>query len=169
MHLPSPTLPALLLTLLAGCGFQLRGSVDLPDEWQSVCLLSDSPNSELARAVRAGFERNGVAVTDCGEAGFRLRLGGEQFQRRNLAISGNARATEFDLTMTATLQVSDRDGETLLADTELSARRVMTHDPEQVAGKEGESRLLQADMRRTLAAQVLRRVRFLSTPSTGDR
>ena len=164
MRLPMPfPLTALLLALLAGCGFQLRGSVDLPAGWDSVHLVSASPNGELAHAVRAGFERGGVEVTGRDAASFVLRLGDETVERRNLTIGPNARAAEFELTMTTTVQVSDPNGNELLAKSRLSARGVMRHNPQNVTGKEEEVRLLHLEMRRSLVQQVLRKVRFLAT------
>lgn len=159
----------LALPLLAGCGFHLRGSVELPPEWRTLHLGGANPNGELTSALRAGFESNGVALTGPGAANYRLELGEERFERRNLTIGGNARAAEFELVMTTSLRVSDSAGRELLPRTELSTRKVMTHDPENVAGKAEESRLLRREMREELILQLLRLVRFLAGAPGGAR
>ena len=97
------------------------------------------------------------------EANYRLSLGREQFEQRNLTIGGNARAAEFQLSMRTTLQVTDRSGIELQPPTELSVQKIMTHDPENPTGKVEEARLLRTE----LAQQVLRQVRFLATAPTG--
>ena len=159
---------SLVLALLAGCGFHLRGSIELPAQWENIYLASASPNSELSSAVRDGFQSNGISVDDRSTANYVLYLGNEQFERRNLTIGNNsARAAEFELEMSTSLRVTASGSLELMEETRLTTSRVMTHDPDNVTGKEEESRLLRREMRRELVQQVLRQIRFLATrPAT---
>jgi LPS-assembly lipoprotein len=152
-----------LLTSLAGCGFHLRGSIDLPPEWRSLQLVSASPNSELNRAMESAFERNGIQFRDPDSAGYHLYLGLETFQRRNLTIGNDARAAEFELNMSTTLRVTDRAGVEIMPETEVNAHKVMTADPENITGKVEESLLLRQEMRQDLVQQLMRQLRFLAT------
>lgn len=152
-----------LLTSLASCGFQLRGTIDLPPEWRSLQLVSASPNSELNRAMESAFERNSIAYQDPASAGYRLYLGLETFERRNLTIGSDARASEFELEMSTTLRVTDREGVEIMPETQVSAHKVMTADPENVTGKVEESLLLRQEMRQDLVQQLMRQLRFLAT------
>jgi LPS-assembly lipoprotein len=161
-------LTALLLTAqLTGCGFHLRGDIDLPPAWESLYLSSASPNSELSRALRDRAERAGVSWRDRDEANFVIRLGTERFERRNLTIGTNARAAEFELQMTASLAVVDASGMELMPATDVSTYRVFTNDPENIAGKAEEARLTREEMREELAQQMLRKLRFLATTTPG--
>lgn len=150
---------------LASCGFQLRGNIDIPPEWQQLRLVSPSPNAELAREVRDGFSKNGVQWVDDGSANYILRLDDERFEQRNLTIGSNARATEFELTLSTSLQVLDKAGQEILPPSPVMVTRVMTHDPENVAGKVEESRLLRNEMRIDLVQQLLRKIRFTAVNS----
>lgn len=150
------------LVLLAGCGFQLRGSFDLPPEWEKLQLVTGSPNGELAREVRESAARAGVEWLPRSEANYIVQLGGEQFQRRNRTIGASARASEFELQMRTTLRVLDRDGRELLPETEFDTLRVITNDPNNIAGKAGETELVRREMRQALARQVLQQLRFLA-------
>ena len=152
-----------LLSTLVACGFQLRGSLDLPPEWMTLHLSTASPNSELSSELRAGFEANGIQWVDRSEAVYTLQVGGEISERRNLTIGQDAKAAEFELIMSTTLQVTDREGKDVLALTTISAHKVMTNDPENITGKVEEARLLQREMRRSLVRQIMRKVRFLAT------
>jgi len=147
---------------LASCGFQLRGNIDIPPEWQQLRLVSPSPNGELAREVRDGFSNNGVQWVDDGSANYILRLNDERFEQRNLTIGSNARATEFELTLSTSLQVLDKAGKEIMPPAPVMVTRVMTHDPENVAGKVEESRLLRDEMRIDLVQQLLRKIRFVA-------
>lgn len=159
-------LPVLLLAALTGCGFHLRGSIDLPPEWRSLELVSISPNSELSRAMESAFERNGIQWQDPANAGFRLYMGIESFERRNLTIGNNARASEFELEMSTSLRVTDREGIEIMPETKVSAYKVMTADPENITGKVEESLLLRQEMRQDLVQQLMRQLRFLAVPGT---
>jgi LPS-assembly lipoprotein len=160
------TLCFLLLPLLAACGFQLRGDINLPEAWKDLHLSSPSPNSELSRSLEAGFAANGIRWQDVADANYLLYLGTERFERRNLTIGDNARASEFELIMTTSLKITDKAGNELMPSTDVSVQKVMTSDPENVSGKVEESRLLRNEMRQDLVQQIMRRVRFLATNPT---
>lgn len=156
-----------LLPTLAACGFQLRGDIDLPEQWRDLHLVSASPNSELSRAVEDSFANNGIHWLASQQASFILYLGNESFERRNLTIGRDASAAEFELDMSTTLRITASGGTEILPETTLRTLRVMTADPENVTGKVEEARLLQREMRTDLVQQLLRKVRFLATsPST---
>ena len=150
------------LVLLAGCGFQLRGSFDLPPAWEKLHLATGSPNGELAREVRDSATRAGVEWLPRGDANYIVQLGGERFERRNRTIGAAARASEFELQMRTTLRVTDRNGQELLPETEFDTLRIITNDPNNIAGKAGETQLVRREMRQALARQVLQQLRFLA-------
>jgi LPS-assembly lipoprotein len=153
---------ALLPTLVA-CGFQLRGSIDLPPEWKALHLSTASPNSELSSELRAGFEANGIQWVGRADAAYTLQVGAEIYERRNLTIGQDAKAAEFELTMSTTLRVIDLEGNETMALTTVTANKVITNDPENITGKVEEARLLRGEMRSSLVRQIMRQVRFLAT------
>ena len=156
--------PLLLLSLLTACGFQLRGSVDIPEEWLAMHLVTISPNSELAKSVRSSFSNNGVQWLDAGDANYVLALGNERFEQRNLTIGGNARAAEFELTLTTTMEIQDQKGNVVLPVREVTVQKIMTNDPRNVTGKVEETNLLQREMRQELVQQMMRNVRSAAVP-----
>ncbi len=157
-------LSALLLSLtLSACGFQLRGIVDIPPAWLAMHMQSPSPNSELTSGLRAALSSNDVQWLDARDANYTLQLGNEEFAQRNLTIGSNARATEFELKLSTTLRVTNRQGQTVAPKAEVTVTKIMTHDPENITGKVAESNLLRKEMRAELVQQLMRRIRFLAT------
>ncbi|MEQ8517359.1 MAG: LPS assembly lipoprotein LptE [Chromatocurvus sp.] len=153
----------LLLAVLAGCGFQLRGSDGgsaLPDAWQSMHLDTPSPNSELSRVLRTRFTASGIRWLPANEAAYRLELGNERFSQRNLSINAQARAAEFELTLRATFAVRAGDGELMIPPDEAIITKQMENDPRNVVGKAEEIRILRGEMRVELAQQIMRRISF---------
>jgi LPS-assembly lipoprotein len=151
------------LILLSGCGFQLRGTIDIPPEWLAMHMQSPSPNGELASGVRSALSNNGVEWQEATDANITLQLSDEKFEQRNLTIGANARATQFELKLSASMRVLDDQGKELAPNTDVTVTKIMTHDPENVTGKVEESNLLRREMRTELIQQVMRRIRFLAT------
>ena len=159
-HIVAPTL---LMMLLTGCGFQLRGNIEIPQEWLALHLVTSSPNGELAKGVRSSFSNNGVQWLEASDANYVLQLGDEKFERRNLSIGANARAAEFELTLSTTLQVRDAKGKEVVPQSDVVVHKIMTHDPSNVTGKVEESNLLRREMRQELVQQLMRNIRFVAT------
>jgi LPS-assembly lipoprotein len=167
-RLPKHILCLALLLLLSGCGFQLRGTVDIPEQWLAMHLATSSPNSELAKSVRSSFSNNGVQWLEASEANYVLQLGNEKFERRNLSIGANARAAEFELTLGTTMQVRDANGKEVIPQSDIMVHKIMTHDADNVTGKVEESNLLRREMRQELVQQLMRNIRFAATSGSNQ-
>jgi LPS-assembly lipoprotein len=162
---------AAVAALLAACGFQLRGTggTNVPDDWRSMYLVTSNPNGELAREVRTIFAASGVDWADDRKAAnYQLVLGPERFSKRNLSISADARAAEFEFTMLTEFTVRDATGAEVMPATTASVNQQMENDPRNVVGKEEELRIIKSEMRTELAHQLLRRVGFFAA-STASR
>ena len=162
----------LLTCLLAGCGFQLRGNSSataLPDSWKQMHLETGNPNSEFTRELKARFSANGIVWRERGEAAYVLRLWPERFTQRNLSINSEARAAEFELTMTTRFAVMDADNaQTVIPASDATVVKQMENDPRNVVGKAEETRIIKGEMRGELARQILRRIGFFAASSTDD-
>ncbi len=157
----------LLGSLLAACGFQLRGVGDsatvIPDSWKKMHLETGNPNAELSRVVASRFAASGVEWTGRSGANYTLQLGPERFRQRNLSLNSEARAAEFELTMSADFTVLGADRGEVMAVTTASVVKQMENDPRNVVGKSEEVRLLRNEMRAELAQQIMRRIGFFAT------
>jgi LPS-assembly lipoprotein len=152
-----------MISLLAACGFQLRGTggVMVPDDWKSMYLVTGNPNGELGREVRTIFAAGGVEwAPERQQANYLLTLGPERFNQRNLSISADARAAEYEFTMLAEFSVRDASGREVIPPATASVTQQMENDPRNVVGKAEELRIIKSEMRTELAHQLLRRIGF---------
>jgi LPS-assembly lipoprotein len=153
--------------LLSACGFQLRGTGDggtsVPEAWKSMHLVTNNPNSEFSREILSRFAANGVQWTDRDVANFSLVLSPERFDRRNLSLNAEARAAEFELTMSSQFTVLNADKTEAMPKTAVSVIKQMENDPRNVVGKDDEVRLLKTEMRAELAQQIMRRIGFFAS------
>ena len=97
-----------------------------------------------------------------------MQLGDERFEQRNLSIGANARATEFELTLSTTMQVRDTQGKEVVPVSEVVVHKIMTHDPDNVTGKVEESNLLRREMRQELVQQLMRNIRYAATSGVAE-
>ncbi|MEH6634394.1 MAG: LPS assembly lipoprotein LptE [Halioglobus sp.] len=153
--------------MLSACGFQLRGTSDngttVPEEWKSMHLVTGNPNGEFTREVQSRFAANGVQWVEKERANFILTISPERFSQRNLSLNSEARAAEFELTMSAEFTVRDANDDEVMPSTDVAVVKQMENDPRNVVGKAEEVRLLKGEMRSELAQQIMRRIGFFAS------
>ncbi len=150
-------LGAAIVAPLAGCGFRLRRSAELPFR---TLYTSFSPTSaigaEFRRLVRVA--ENTHLVDDPKEADARLEVLSETREKEVVGYSSTGRPREYQLRLRFTFRVVARDGTVLLPATEIVLHRDITSsDIEQVA-KQQEEELLYKEMQSDLVQQLLRRL-----------
>ncbi|MBK5912845.1 LPS assembly lipoprotein LptE [Rhodocyclus purpureus] len=159
MRTPSLLVAAALLaaTLVAGCGFQMRGSYTLP--YESLYL-----NLPEYSEVGAGLKRNilasgGTRISERPEdAQAIFQPAGEARQRLILSLSGSGRVREVRLRYRFAYRITDNKGIDLSAPGEIEMLRDMSYDDSNILSKEQEEALLWRDMQNDVVQQLLRRL-----------
>ncbi len=153
------TVLALALAATSGCGFKLRGPIELPPPLE-VTYIQGSPQNELVRELRRGLENVGARVTqERAEASAVLRLLKERFDRRVLSVGSTGKVTEYELTYQVRFDVLDAEGESLMEDQTLNLVRGYLNDESQVIGKADEEGLIREEMRRDAVRLMFYRMR----------
>ena len=170
-RMPTPTRRAFLglapALLLGACGFQLRGSANLPYE----TLFVDMPESnlmgaELKRTLRAGTNSRIVATR--AEAEAILTPLRQAAGKTILSLSSSGRVREFRLRYNFDFRLTNRQGQDLVAPMLLVIERDFPFNDNQVLAKETEEALIYRDMQSDMVQQVLRRLEA-AAPLKGDR
>jgi LPS-assembly lipoprotein len=147
-----------LVGLLSGCGFALRGTTTLPPALQPLHFETVDSNSPIGRAVLRVLTDNKVVLANEPAAeGYRLGIGNESSSERAISVNANARAGEYELTMAVQYQL--RQGANIvIAPQALTLSKVYLADPENAVAKNEEAELIRSEMRKELAQQILRRL-----------
>jgi len=147
---------------LAGCGFTLRGTVDLSPELQTLYLESSVGESAILQELRRALIAGDINLLDTPRVDvFRLELGEELSEERVLSVNSNARAGEYELSLSVPIQLSS--GSALLLGPEvLSIARVYLADPNSAVAKAEERELMEEEIRQELVSQILRRLQNLA-------
>ncbi len=151
-----------LLLTIAGCGFQLRGSADLPTSLQTMYVQGINMQQGLGLELKRGLARNGVTVlSDYQQDSAVLTILDNKFERRVLSVGSDAKVSEFELHVIVLFKVIDGDGNLLIESQSVEAQRDYQFDQNQVLGKDEEERLLQEQLNQQLVQSILRRLSVL--------
>ncbi len=161
MSLPTKILSVLLVFALAGCGFQLRGQVEVPPELERIHITGLSQDNELFRLLKNYLSSGGVEIVASPAEAARLRLGQFQQLRDILVVGTDGRVREYRLISGITMSLQGRDGEQLIENQDIRVFRDFLYDPDDVLGKAEEERILREEMTRELAQQVIARLTAL--------
>jgi LPS-assembly lipoprotein len=155
--LPSAFCLVVSVSLLAACGFQLRGTAALPF---SSLYVQAAPTSafatELKRAVTA---RSGTRIAESAdEAEVILQIMSELQEKQILSLGGGGRVSEFQLRYRVSFRLTDSKNREHIPASEILLRRDYAFNDSQVLSKESEEALLYRDMRSDAVSQLLRRL-----------
>ena len=146
---------------VAGCGFHLR-TWELEGNIETAKITSNLRNplaDPLGRALRSA----GVEVVGSGSADVTIELVSDRTSRRAVSVTDQARAAEYQTTLTVVYAVFDAKGDPLAAERSIRASRVYTVDRDNIVGSSEEQALLQREMVDDLVQQIIRGVNAVVT------
>lgn len=138
--------------LLAGCGFQLQGALEVTDELQQTYISTEDEYSEFYRELRRQLEGNGIEVVDSSvDATATLTVHVDDTGQRVLSVSARNVPTEYEVFYS--IEYSVTSGETTMQPRQfITMTRDYTYDSTLVLGKAEEEQLL----REAIAADLVR-------------
>ena len=153
---------ALLALMAAGCGFQLRGSAQVPFDLLYIPNAKTGIGLELKRNIEAGTQAK--VVEDPKAADAILELSNESRDKIILSLGGTGRVREFRLRYSITYRVHDGKGGEYLPPNTVNLTRDVTYNDAEILAKEAEELLLFRDMQSDMVQQLLRRLSSAQRP-----
>ncbi len=155
---------AVLLALVAGCGFHLRGDVDYAFTSLYVNAPADNPLTvELKRAI-VGAAGTRLAESPAA-AQVVLDVTGLADDKQVLSLSGGGRVREFLLVKRAIVALHDAAGRDWLPASEVQVRRSYTFNEAQVLAREAQEVRLLKEMQTDVVQQIVRRLQAAKPPA----
>ncbi|HYG06467.1 MAG TPA: LPS assembly lipoprotein LptE [Stenotrophomonas sp.] len=152
---------ALVLTLgLSACGFHLRNSLSLPADTPAVRVQSAAPYSELVKILNRGLVASGATLADeKAKTGFAtLQVLSERWGDLPIAIDAEGRAQEYSLRYAVIFTLLRADGSVLVPQQVIEQSRDYVSPPQDATGTATEREILATELRREMAASILRRI-----------
>jgi LPS-assembly lipoprotein len=149
----------LLAMLLAGCGFQLRGSTP-ETRFGFESLYLDAPvGTPLERDLRTVLRASSTQLTaDAKSAPVTLRVLSQDQEKKVLTLNAQGKVREFSLTYRVRFEVADASNKKLLQPPEIALQSILSYSEEQALAKEQEERMTFEDLRRDAVAQIMRQL-----------
>ncbi len=149
-------LVALSVIFIAGCGFHLRGQIELP--YRSVYVQGGQDGLAVALQAALRLGHAGRLAPSAGKAESVIDIMSVQNSKVIVALSGIGRVREFQLQYRVQYQLITPKGKVILAPANLLLARDMTYNDAQVLAKGAEEQLLYRDMQKDAAQQIMQRI-----------
>lgn len=155
---------------LAGCGFHPRNALMLPADVPAVQVTSNVPYSELSKLLERNLRATGAQIItasarnddptqlELAADAARLQVLSERWGDLPIAIDGQGRAQEYRLRYAAIFVFKRADGSELVPQQVIELSRDYVAPPTDATGTTTEREILAAELRREMAASILRRI-----------
>jgi LPS-assembly lipoprotein len=151
------------LLLLAGCGFRLRGTADLPFDSLYVPGATSGIALDLKRNIQAGTKAR--VVDDPKGADAVIQFTEETRQKEILSLTSAGRVREFLLRYRVGFRVHDGKGTDFVPPSTIQITRDITFNDTEILAKEQEELLLYRDMQSDMVQQIIRRLAAAKRPA----
>ena len=148
--------------LLAACGFQLRGTANLPFETIYMPNTAGGIALDLKRNIQSGTRT--TVVDDPKKAEAILEFSQETRQKIILSLSTGGRVNEYRLLYRVGFRVHDGKGGDFLPLNTVQLQRDITFNDADILAKETEELLLYRDMQGDMVQQIMRRLAASQPP-----
>ncbi len=144
------------LVLLAGCGFKLRGTAEVPFQTLYIPGATGGIALDLKRNIQAGTDARVVDAAQQADA--ILEFTEEAREKDILSLTGTGRVREFQLRYRVGFRVHDGRGGQYVPQSSIQLTRDVTFNDAEVLAKEAEEQLLFRDMQSDMVQQIMRRL-----------
>ena len=149
-------LVAVLLPVIAACGFHLQQPSQLPEAMGKTLIQAEDPYSPFVRRLTILLEQNGVRVVDALPASAILEIPVNQMRLEVLTIGDNARVREYRVRHLVTFRLVDAQGVELVASQTLERSRVISFDERDILAATREEEFLRDELADTMSRMVVR-------------
>jgi len=153
------------LLLLSGCGFQLRGSAQLPPEMNQTQMVIDDEYSTVARRVRVLLEQSGVNFVSARQATAILEIPQNQVTTEVLTIGDNARVREYRISHTLQFRLLGAGGKEIIPLQTIRQTRDISFDEQRILALSREQEYVKQDLAETISRLLVSRLEVVGGQS----
>ncbi|MCL6416715.1 LPS assembly lipoprotein LptE [Aestuariirhabdus sp. Z084] len=154
-------LMALVVMLAGGCGFQLRGDIDLTPALQTINLSGVQSGSNLSRSLRQNLSYNNVVISD--SADNTVAILKSSSDQRPVTFTGTGQGAQYEVTSRLDFQLQNVNGTRLIGPYSLVAQRTYRADQNNTTASISERGVLTKALEDDLAQQLMRRLQAVTS------
>lgn len=149
----------LIIIFITGCGFKLRGMVDMPAWLNNIGISVKSAHQELVPLLRENFQSWGVKTTDDPtQADYLLIIESDASQQQITSVSASTTPRQYLLTYTVVYSLLKRNGVPVVTSNIVSISRQLTVNNDRILGSDAEESMIYTEMRREAVMQIINRL-----------
>jgi LPS-assembly lipoprotein len=153
----------LVALTLSACGWHIRGAIDLPKDLSQLYISAVDSKGALMTELRQLLKANRVSVVENeSDANYMLTIIEETKDRRSAGVGGDALSSSYELTLKAIYEIRLKNSSEASKATAISVRSYK-YKSDSINSATQEENLLDEEMRRELAQQMLRRLNAVVT------
>jgi LPS-assembly lipoprotein len=158
-------LTIILLLLVTGCGFQLRGKAQLPPQMSRTQMVIDDEYSMFARRVKVLLEQGGVQFVPSEQATAVLEIPQNEVLTEVLTIGDNARVREYRISHTIQFRLLAADGSEIIPLQTIRQAREISFDEQRILAVSREQEYVKQDLANTVSRLLVSRLELAGTHS----
>lgn len=149
-------LAGILLILIGGCGFHLRGTIPLNRPLPPIYLQTKDPYGQLAKNLQ---QVSSIEFTRSpSEAAIILVILDEQEIQQLLSVSGTQQTRQYNLILKVSFQVTDNQGNLLVPPQTVTESRALTVQSNQILAGSNEAENLYYQIRQAIVFDIMNRL-----------
>lgn len=152
----------LMLIVVSGCGFHLRGTVPLPEVLKRVYIVSDA-HSIRAKLSDAITSSGGAIVNSAEMASAVITVYSISKGRDVKSVSGQGRVREYTIRYAIEVGVKTPAGKILLPKQHVMRSRDIAFTEAEVVGKAVEESIILTELEREMIPTILHKLQHIST------
>jgi LPS-assembly lipoprotein len=149
----------LIMALLVGCGYHIRGSIEMPEVLKNLYVFgaSEPLKGELLSILKAS---KGKIVGSPNDAGVVVKVLREDMRNRVLTIGSTGKSSESELEYYLRFQLFDSKENALMDEQLIEISREFFNDQTAVLAKGNEEQLIRNEIYKQVARMILARAQI---------
>jgi len=148
-----------VLAAMVGCGYHLRGSIEMPESLKNLYVFGSSQplQTEILSLMKAS---KGKIVGSPNDAGVVVKVLREEMRSRVLSIGSTGKSSESELEYYLRFQFFDSKENALMDEQVIEISREFFNDQTAVLAKGNEELLIRTEIYKQVARMILARARI---------
>lgn len=156
---------AIVLLMVSGCGFQLRGSGAAAAALPSVHVIASGPTAEFAPVLTRNMRQAGAQIAAArSDAGVVVDIVDLSRSRRALGASSSGNTRDYQIAYQLSYRLSREDGSAIADSQVISAQRNLIVNESAVLSSASTEEMVVRDLLDDLANQLIRRIQASIKP-----
>jgi LPS-assembly lipoprotein len=142
-----------------GCGFHLRGFIDMPNWLNEVAITVEKVHRDLGPDLQEQLEAYHIHVNKMPNHARYWLILEEDFEEKHItSVSSSTTPRQYQVTYTVQFKLQAANGKDIIPTSRVTATRLVTINSDRILGSNYEENLLKEEMRHDAIIQIIDRL-----------